>query len=80
MVQKKYGWEVGAVIGEHSKKKHCVLTNYFREYLITRCGQIPQQEHFKLAVVDGFSGGGLYEGGHCGSPIIFVKTLNEIVS
>lgn len=77
MVQKKYEWEGGAVLGEHSKKKHAVLRNYFRQYLIIRCAQIPQQERFRLAVIDGFAGAGLYDGGYCGSPLIFVQTLNE---
>ncbi|GJM04461.1 MAG: hypothetical protein DHS20C09_04520 [marine bacterium B5-7] len=77
MVQVQYGWEDGAVLGEHSKKKHSVLRNYFYQYLITRCAQIPQQERFRLAVIDGFSGAGVYDEGHIGSPLIFVQTLNE---
>lgn len=76
MAKKDYDWENGAVLEEHSKKKHSVLKEYFRQYLITRC-QVPHQERFRLAIVDGFSGGGLYKCGSYGSPLIFVNTLIE---
>lgn len=74
MSKKEYDWKNGAVLEDHSKKKHEILGIYFREYLITRC-QLPQQEKFRLAVVDGFSGAGLYKGGEYGSPLIFLETL-----
>jgi three-Cys-motif partner protein len=60
VTSKSYEWEDGAELGEHSQKKHQILREYFRQYLKTRC-QLPQQEKFKLAIVDGFSGGGLYD-------------------
>ncbi|MES9850341.1 MAG: three-Cys-motif partner protein TcmP [Candidatus Thiodiazotropha sp. L084R] len=56
------------------KKKHEILRRYFREYLLTRC-KYPKQEKFRLAVVDGFSGAGLYECGNFGSPLIFIDGL-----
>ncbi|MBQ0798513.1 MAG: three-Cys-motif partner protein TcmP [Porticoccaceae bacterium] len=81
MVEKKYDWEDGALLEEHTKKKHEILKNYFRQYLLIRC-QLPQQEKFRLAIVDGFSGAGLYKCGSFGSPLIFVdvliKATNEI--
>lgn len=81
MVGKLYTWETGAQLEEHTKKKHSILSKYFRQYLITRC-QLPQQERFRLAVVDGFSGAGKYKCGSFGSPLIFldciVNTANEI--
>lgn len=81
MVRKTLDWEEGAQLAEHTKKKHSVLREYFRQYLIIRC-QLPQQEKFRLAIVDGFSGSGLYKCGSFGSPLIFVdvliKTVNEI--
>lgn len=81
MVQVKIDWTGGAKLDEHTKKKHTILEEYFRQYLITRC-QLPQQERFKLIIVDGFSGAGLYSCGGYGSPLIFVdvlqKTLEEI--
>lgn len=81
MVKKNIDWEGGAVLEEHTKKKHTILRKYFREYLITRC-KLPQQEKFRLAIIDGFSGAGLYKCGSYGSPLVFVEVLidttNEI--
>jgi three-Cys-motif partner protein len=81
VVSKKFDWENGVVLEDHTKKKHDVVREYFRQYLITRC-QLPQQERFRLAVIDGFSGGGLYRCGNLGSPLIFLdvlkNTTNEI--
>ncbi len=81
MTAKEYDWKGGAVLEEHTKKKHEILKEYLRLYLITRC-QLPQQDKFRVAIVDGFSGAGLYKCGSYGSPLIFVdtlvKTTNEI--
>ncbi len=81
MVKKDYDWEGKAELGEHSRKKHAILKEYFRQYLLTRC-QLPQRERFRMAVIDGFTGAGLYEDGSFCSPIIFIqtllRTLNEI--
>lgn len=81
MAKKEYDWRSGANLDEHTKKKHSILSKYFRQYLLTRC-QIPQQGRFRLVVVDGFSGAGLYGCGGFGSPLIFVdvliKATNEI--
>jgi len=42
---------------KHSRRKHKILREYFFRYLTVRC-QLPQQERFRLAVIDGFAGGG----------------------
>lgn len=80
MVTKHYAWE-NAVLDEHSARKHKILREYFHQYLKTRC-QLPQQEKFRLAVIDAFAGGGKYSCGSFGSPLIFIdelkKTLIEI--
>ncbi len=80
MTIKHYSWE-NAQLDEHSRRKHKILREYFRQYLITRC-QLPQQEKFRLAVIDAFAGGGKYACGSFGSPLIFIdelkKTLIEI--
>lgn len=78
MVRKSLDWEGGAELEDHTKKKHTILRRYFRQYLIIRC-QLPQQEKFRLAIVDGFSGGGLYGCGSYGSPLIFVDVLINTV-
>ena len=74
MTRKPYDWEHGAALQEHSKRKHKVLREYFRKYLSVRC-QIPHQTRFRLAIVDGFAGGGRYSCGSPGSPLIFIEEL-----
>ena len=43
-----------------------------------RC-KLPQQERFRLAIVDGFAGGGRYQCGTPGSPLIFIEELKRAV-
>ncbi len=74
MVAKSYQWADGAVLEDHSRRKHKILREYFHRYLTVRC-QIPQQTKFRLAVIDGFSGAGRYECGSAGSPVIFIEEL-----
>jgi three-Cys-motif partner protein len=74
MVTKRYAWEAGAKLEEHSKRKLKILREYFARYLAVRC-QLPQQTRFRLAIVEGFSGGGRYACGTGGSPIIFIEEL-----
>lgn len=76
MSKKSYEWTKGATLDEHSKRKHKILREYFREYLITRCKK-PLQSKFRLAVVDGFSGAGQYICGSYGSPLIFLDVLKD---
>jgi three-Cys-motif partner protein len=75
MVAKRYSWETGATLEEHSKCKHKILREYFARYLVVRC-QLPQRARFRLAIVEGFSGGGRYACGAAGSPIIFIEELH----
>lgn len=77
-MEKLYDWSNGAVLGEHSKRKHKILREYFAKYLEVRC-QLPLQERFRLAVVDGFAGGGRYNCGSAGSPIIFIEELRKAI-
>lgn len=74
MVEKPYPWKDGAKLLEHTKHKHKILREYFARYLAVRC-QLPQQSKFRLAVVEGFAGGGRYACGNPGSPIIFIEEL-----
>jgi three-Cys-motif partner protein len=76
MVEKPYDWDAGAVLQEHSKRKHKIIREYFARYLAVRC-QLPQQARFRLAVVEGFSGGGRYACGSPGSPILFIEELRS---
>ena len=74
MVKKEYDWQHGAVLSPHSRQKHKILADYFFQYLKTRWKH-PQAKKFRIAVVDGFAGGGLYNCGSQGSPLIFISTL-----
>ena len=74
MVQKVYDWISGQPLEEHSKRKHKILREYVFDYLTIRC-KLPQQEKFRLAIVDGFAGGGRYRCGKPGSPLIFIEEL-----
>ena len=76
MVNKYFNWSNGIRLEEHSRRKHKILREYFSEYLRVRCGR-PQQRRFRLAIVDGFSGGGRYSCGAPGSPLIFVEELKR---
>lgn len=78
VVQKQYTWAKGAVLDEHSRRKHKILNEYFGRYIDVRC-QFPQQGKFRLAVVDGFCGGGRYSCGSLGSPLIFIDQLRKSI-
>lgn len=74
MVEKPYAWHDGAILEEHTKRKHKILREYIGRYLTVRCA-FPQQSKFRLAIVDGFAGGGQYVCGTSGSPLIFIEEL-----
>lgn len=78
MAEKPYEWADGATLEDHSRRKHKILREYFAEYLTVRC-KLPQQERFRLAIVDGFAGGGRYQCGTAGSPLIFVEELKRAI-
>lgn len=78
MVEKRYEWIDGAKLDEHSRRKHKILREYFFDYLTVRC-KLPQQERFRLAVIDGFAGGGRYQCGTAGSPLIFIEELRHAI-
>lgn len=78
MVEKPYQWAAGATLEEHSRRKLKIVREYFARYLAVRC-QYPQQERFRLAIVEGFSGAGRYNCGTAGSPIVFVEELRTAV-
>ena len=75
-MKKLYDWENGVILEDHSRRKHKILREYFLNYLEVRC-QVPRQSRFRLAVIDGFAGGGRYRCGTGGSPIIFMEGLKQ---
>jgi three-Cys-motif partner protein len=79
MVSKAYDFINGATLDDHSKQKHKILKEYFFEYLRIKCQSIHMPK-FRLAVIDGFSGGGRYKCGADGSPIIFLEVLKQAIN
>jgi three-Cys-motif partner protein len=79
MVAKPYVWQEGVKFDDHTKRKHKVLREYFARYLSVRC-QLPHQARFRLAIVEGFSGGGRYACGAPGSPLIFIEELRVAIA
>ncbi len=62
-------------IEEHSKAKLTVLRSYLRAYF-DRLGTNPAREEFKLDLVDGFAGGGIFRDGdtiESGTPLIMLE-------
>jgi three-Cys-motif partner protein len=67
---------------DHSTAKHEVYRNYLRDYLRERTKKTGM-DRYKINVVDGFAGGGVYSFGpggtpYHGSPIILLRTLQEM--
>lgn len=74
MVASRYSWEGGVKLEEHTRRKHKILREYLARYLTVRCAYPPQTK-FRLAIVEGFAGGGRYNCGSPGSPLIFLEEL-----
>ncbi|MEQ9346722.1 MAG: three-Cys-motif partner protein TcmP [Thalassospira sp.] len=78
MAGKEYDWENGAILEDHSRRKHKILREYIFDYLLVRCSYGPR-DRFRIAIVDGFAGGGRYRCGTPGSPLIFIEELKRAV-
>src|SRR5436309_10882834 len=78
MVESRLNWDQGAPLEEHTARKHKILREYLARYLKVRCAH-PQQARFRLAIVEGFAGGGRYAGGQPGSPLIFLEELRRAI-
>ncbi len=62
-------------IEDHSKAKLDVLRRYIRAYF-DRLNVVPRREEFKLDLVDGFCGGGIFSDGNdivAGSPLVMLE-------
>ncbi|MEZ5814398.1 MAG: three-Cys-motif partner protein TcmP [Alphaproteobacteria bacterium] len=75
MAKKEFDWDEGVTLDDHSKRKHKILREYFRKYLITRCTY--PRDKFRLTIVDAFSGAGRYDDGSPGSPLILMEVLKD---
>lgn len=66
----------------HSIAKHEVIEAYLERYIEVLTAD-PRYDKFKITIVDGFSGGGLYRHAntgelHLGSPLIFLDTVRRM--
>ena len=78
----KSSWVDGlSAIESHSQTKHRVLETYLRRYFEVRCGLL-QRDSFKITLVDGFAGGGMYRLADGqpwrGSPLIMLHVVHEM--
>jgi three-Cys-motif partner protein len=84
MEKSGYEWEIGRpppVLRVHSLAKHDVLRTYLVRYLKVLAAN-PKIDRFRLTLVDGFSGGGLYLHETSrkeveGSPLIFLSATRD---
>lgn len=73
----KFDWSGGPPeLDIHGEAKHGILREYIISYLKVVCQQQRMPE-FKIALVDGFSGGGVYKGGEEGSPLVLLRAVDE---
>ena len=78
----QFTWNPGEappVIQEHSRAKLDVLRSYLRAYF-DRLNSSPNREEFKLDLVDGFSGGGVFRDGDqvvAGTPLIMLEEAEK---
>lgn len=84
MAEVHYNWAPGEaypIIQQHSLVKHEILHAYLTAYIQTLISN-PNREEFRLALVDGFSGGGVYRHDTTGeeilgSPFIMLQAAKE---
>ena len=83
MAKKHYNWKEGpAQIDKHSLTKHEVLVEYLIRYFEQRTLNARGRDIFRVTLVDGFCGGGLYElsgvnGLILGSPFRMLHAVKE---
>ncbi|UES42138.1 three-Cys-motif partner protein TcmP (plasmid) [Roseibium aggregatum] len=78
LAKKEYDWPSGVVLEDHTRKKLDILRSYFHNYLRVKC--TPLNRSFRIAIVDGMAGGGVYEGGASGSPLVFLEELAKFLN
>jgi three-Cys-motif partner protein len=79
-----YEWDINSPyppIQQHSVIKHNILREYLIAYIRTLISS-PNQERFKLTLVDGFAGGGAYKHASngsevLGSPFVMLQSVEE---
>lgn len=83
--QGHYDWDPFGpppIIKQHSLAKHEILRAYLVAYIQTLLSSMQRRDVFKLTLVDGFSGGGIYRHADTsdiiiGSPLIMLEAVKE---
>ncbi len=84
MAKKHYNWTDGpAELEPHSVTKHDVLVGYLQRYFEQRTLNAHGREQFKITLIDGFCGGGLYKNiitnnEILGSPLRMLAAVKEV--
>lgn len=84
MTHSPYEWEPGSeppIVQQHSIAKHEILQAYLAAYIQTLASN-PNREEFRLVLVDGFAGGGIYRHADTrtevlGSPFVMLNATKE---
>lgn len=82
MPKKEYNWYIGNTppkIEPHSIAKQKIYAQYIEKYIHT-LNPSPMAPKFKMVVVDGFAGGGVYStpnGVHNGSPVQIIEAVKK---
>ncbi|MDM8558084.1 three-Cys-motif partner protein TcmP [Candidatus Parabeggiatoa sp. HSG14] len=81
MSDKYKEWEKGGLVtlDEHSRAKHDVLRTYVERYIeiLLQPSKGRGIKEFKITLVDGFAGAGLYEDDEPGSPLILLQAVEN---
>src|SRR6185369_17054559 len=84
MSDEHHSWDIGSPpppILSHSLAKHRVIEQYLRLYIEVLTANLRIRE-FRLTLVDGFAGGGLYQDARTreardGSPLLMLKAMRD---
>ncbi|MGI9228836.1 MAG: three-Cys-motif partner protein TcmP [Gammaproteobacteria bacterium] len=72
----QWGEGVVPVLSDHSVAKHEILSEYIQRYLDIVC-QNHKRREFNITLVDGFAGGGIYQDGKHGSPLVMMEAVSR---
>lgn len=65
-------------LDNHSEAKHAILSGYIQKYLSIVC-QSRKIKRYNITLVDGFSGGGMYDNKKYGSPLVMMDAVSKAI-
>ena len=63
------------ILEDHSQTKLRILQEYIELYIKIVFGSSFRSHGGKITLIDGFAGGGLYQGNHEGSPLVMIEAV-----